>query len=95
MGVYQTAERECQHTTQEFSDMVKDHPDEAVIGAFTAGAILGLVIGASLAGSSSQRKWNSSWSGSTDGVAQRLGEGLMSSLETVVPSSLAKAFGSK
>jgi hypothetical protein len=76
-------------TTSKLTRTVQDHPDEAVLSAFVAGAVIGLMIGGAIAGSSS------GGTGRHRRVAEGLGERLMDSIENVLPSSLAKTFGVK
>jgi hypothetical protein len=76
-------------TASRLTRTVREHPDEAIISAFVTGAVIGLVIGAAIASASSsglsrQRR-----------VAEGLGERVLHSLDSLLPSSLAKAFGTK
>lgn len=75
--------------SEKLTRAVQRHPEEAVISAFVTGAVIGLIIGGTIASSASsgisrQRR-----------LAEGLGERVLHSLDSLLPASLAKTFGSK
>lgn len=68
-------------------ETIQQHPDEAVLLALAAGAVVGCLIGSMLAGSSDSKMVRSRR------AAESLGERLMSSIEQMIPESLSQSLG--
>lgn len=68
-------------------ETIKDHPDEALLVALAAGAVVGFLIGSMIAGPSDSHMARSRR------AAEGLGERLMSSLEKMIPESLSQTLG--
>ena len=68
---------------------IQDHPDEAILCALAAGAVVGLAIGSLIGRSSSESRWRNSR------VASMLGERLMGSIERALPDSVTSSLGLK
>lgn len=68
-------------------ETIQEHPDEAVLVALAAGAVVGFLIGSMLAGSSDSQMVRSRR------AAEGLGERLMSSIEKMIPESLSQSLG--
>jgi hypothetical protein len=75
--------------SQKAGDTVQEHPDEAVLVALAAGAIIGLVIGTMLAGPEETQTRRARR------AAESLGERLMTSIERMLPDSLSSSLGMK
>jgi hypothetical protein len=68
-------------------ESIQQHPDEAVLVALAAGAVVGLLIGTMLASPSDSTMQRSRR------AAEGLGERLMSSIEKMIPESLSQTLG--
>jgi hypothetical protein len=68
-------------------ETVQQHPDEAVLVALAAGAVVGLLIGTMLAGPPETTLQRSRR------AAEGLGERLMNSIEKMLPDSLSQSLG--
>lgn len=68
-------------------DMIQEHPDEAVLVALAAGAVVGFFIGSMISGSSDSKMVRHRR------AAENLGERLMHSIEKMIPDSLSQTLG--
>lgn len=68
-------------------ETIQEHPDEAVLIALAAGAVIGFIIGSALAGGEESKLRHSRR------VAEGLGERLLSSFESMIPDTLSKSLG--
>lgn len=83
MSRFNPSQGEGQGIKQRASQTVQSHPDEAVLVAFAAGAVVGLIIGTML-GSPDEHTTRRARR-----AAEGLGERLMASIEKMIPNTLS------